>query len=262
MAFICLHLATMPGAAHGEPKLKRIVDGLTYNTNTSTLLAKAEWELEDQWSPYNGAECEGELYQTRGGAFFLVTTIHTKDADGEPRDKVELAPMTAERAQAWLLEGDVEVYRNPFGDPPEAEAEAETGATIYLRVPAALKRDADEAAREAELSGNAWALRCVERCLEGFPKEMTAIWSIARGLVAPWYGDKFGQDTELDSYKLTTAVKALDEIGDLVGSFARSRFGTDDLHQIPEADWFLCRPEGADLNRRFQPYPTDPYPTD
>src|SRR5262249_39513540 len=183
------------------------------------VLAKAEWELDDRWSPYNGAECKGELYQTRGGAFFLVTTIHTKDADGEPRHKVELAPMTAEGARAWLLEGDIEVYRNPFDDPPEAEAEAETGATIYIRVPAALKRDADEAAREAKLSGNAWALRCVERCLEGFPDEMTAIWSIARGLVAPWDSDKFGQDTELDSYKLTTAVEALDEIADLVESF-------------------------------------------
>ena len=240
--------------------MKRIVDGLTYNTDTSTLLAKAEWELDDQWSPYNGAECEGELYQTRGGAFFLVTTIHTKDADGEPRDKVEFAPMTAERAQAWLLEGDVEVYRNPFDDPPEAEAEAETGATIYIRVPAALKRDADEAAREAKLSGNSWALRCVERCLEGFPDEMTAIWSIARGLVAPWDSDKFGQDTMLDLYKLTTAVEALGEIADLVESFARRRFGTDDLSKITEADRFLFGPEGADLTRRFQPYP--PYPKD
>src|SRR6516162_2341299 len=56
---------------------------------------------------------------------------------------------------------------------------------------------------------------------------------------------------------LTTAVEALDEIADLVESFARSRFGTDDLSKITEADRFLCGPEGADLSRRFQPYPKD-----
>ena len=82
--------------------MKRIVDGLTYNTDTSTLLAKAEWEFNNQFSPYYGAECGGQLYQTRGGAFFLVTTIHVKDDDGELRDKVEFAAMTAERAQALL----------------------------------------------------------------------------------------------------------------------------------------------------------------
>jgi predicted HicB family RNase H-like nuclease len=152
-----------------EASMKRIVDGLTYNTDTSTLLARAEWE-PNQWSPYSGAECEGELYQTRGGAFFLVTTIHIpedRERGLEPRDKVEFAAMTAERAQAWMLEGDVEVYRNPFEEPPEAEAEPEGGATIYIRVPAALKRDVDEAAQEAKVSVNVWAMRCLERCLEG-----------------------------------------------------------------------------------------------
>src|SRR5262249_14689150 len=148
---------------------------------------------------------------------------------GEPRDKVDLEPMKAERAQAWLLERDVEVYRNPFEDPPEATAEAETGATIYIRVPASLKRDVDEAARDAKVSGNVWAMRCVERCLEGFPNELTAIWAIARGLTSPWQSDQGPEDAEFKSYKLTTAVQALEEIGDLVESFARKRFGTDDL---------------------------------
>jgi len=237
--------------------MKRIVDGLTYNTDTSTLLAKAEWEFNNQFSPYYGAECGGQLYQTRGGAFFLVTTIHVKDDDGELRDKVEFAAMTAERAQAWLLEGDVEVYRNPFEDPPEAAAEAEGGATIYIRVPAALKRDVDEAARKAEVSGNVWAMRCVEHCLEGFPDEMTAIWAIARGLTAPWSTDKPGEDAELDSYKLTTAVEALEEIGVLVEGFAKRRFGTDDLSKISGAEGFLIGQEGGDLSRRFQPYPKE-----
>jgi hypothetical protein len=226
--------------------MKRIVDGLTYNTDTSTLLAKAEWTLNDQWSPHQGAECEGELYQTRGGAFFLVTTIHTKTAEGEPRDKVELEPLSADRAQGWLLEGDVEVYRNPFEDPPEAAAETEAGATLYIRVPAALKRDVDEAAREAKVSGNAWALRCVERCLH-IPREMVAIFSIARGLTGGWSGDKPEPDPDLDTYKLTTAVGALEEIGDLVQAYAKRYFGTDDLSKIGG--------ESEAEDRRFRPYP-------
>ena len=235
--------------------MKRIINGLTFNTDTSILLAKAEWNLENQRSPYNGAKCEGRLYQTRGGAFFLVTIIHLANGNLELKEKVEFAPMTAERAQAWLLEGDVEVYRNHFEDPPEAAAETETGATIYIRVPPALKWDVDEAARKAEVSGNVWAMRCVERCLEGFPDEMTAIWAIARGLTAPWSSDKPGDDAELDSYKFATAVKALNEIGDLVEDFAKMRFGTDDLSKIFNAERFLDGPEGASLNRRFQPYP-------
>jgi len=42
--------------------------------------------------------------------------------------------------------GDVEVFNNPFDDSPEATAEAEPGATIYIRVPAVLKRRVEEAA--------------------------------------------------------------------------------------------------------------------
>ena len=40
-------------------------------------------------------------------------------------------------------------------------------------------------------------MRCVEHCLEGFPDEMTAIWSIARGLTAPWGSDK-NEDAEVE----------------------------------------------------------------
>src|SRR5262245_6190959 len=60
-------------------------------------------------------------------------------------------------AQAWLLKGQVNVYGNPFDDPPEAEAEAEPAATIYRRVPAALK-DVDAAAEKAGVSANVWTM--------------------------------------------------------------------------------------------------------
>jgi hypothetical protein len=58
------------------------------------------------WCQRAGCECEGELYQTRGGAFFLVTTTHIPETDDhDARDKVEFDPMTAKEAQDWMLEG-------------------------------------------------------------------------------------------------------------------------------------------------------------
>jgi hypothetical protein len=63
----------------------------------------------------------------------------------------------------WLpdgaVDGEVKVFSNPFEDPPEATAEPEPGATIYIRVPMALKRSVDEAARAANLSSNVWVMR-------------------------------------------------------------------------------------------------------
>jgi predicted HicB family RNase H-like nuclease len=97
----------------------------------------------------------------------VVTTTHILETrDSDARDKMEFAPMSPERAQAWLLEGDVEVFSNPFEDPPEAEAEEETAATVYTRMTSSLKRDVDAAAEKAGVSVNVWMTRCVEQCLK------------------------------------------------------------------------------------------------
>jgi HicB family len=149
-----------------EHIMKRIVNGLTYNTETSRLVAKSEWEVGDTNSPYYGMEREGELYQTRGGAFFLVTTTHVPETrDSEARDKVECDPLTSKRAQAWINDGDVEVFNNPFEEPPEATAEGETSGTIYARMTASLKRDVEAAAGKVGVSANVWVTRCLEQCL-------------------------------------------------------------------------------------------------
>jgi predicted HicB family RNase H-like nuclease len=153
--------------------MKRIVNGVTYNTATSTLLATFEWEHKD----HNGGVTEEGtdlLYQTRGGAFFLheEKTAYVWDENEREmrqRERNEFTPLSPEGAHKWMLEGDIEVLNNPFDDPPEAEAEAEAGATIYIRVPAALKRRVDEAAKAEGVSGNLWAMRCIERCLGAEP---------------------------------------------------------------------------------------------
>jgi predicted HicB family RNase H-like nuclease len=155
--------------------MKRIVNGVTYNTQTSTALAEKPW---GDASPDNTTENFGvdHLYQTRGGAFFLDEQVNCRLWDQNEREWTEredhsFRPISAEKAHEWLLEGEVEVFHNPFDDPPEATAEAEPGATIYLRVPAALKHRVDEAASAEKVSGNAWAMRCIERCLANSPKE-------------------------------------------------------------------------------------------
>jgi HicB family len=51
-------------------------------------------------------------------------------------------------------------------EPPEAAAEESPGSTLYIRVPTSLKNRIEALAKEADLSLNAWTMRCVERCAE------------------------------------------------------------------------------------------------
>lgn len=148
-----------------EMSMKRIVNGVTYNTETSTAVAKASWEGNE------GEQITGVLYQTRGGAFFVdreetKTVWNEREGKDEERITHSFEPLSAEQAHAWMMEGEVEVYHNPFDEPPEAEAEREAGATIYIRVPSSLKKSVDEAAQREHVSGNVWAMRCVQRCLQ------------------------------------------------------------------------------------------------
>jgi hypothetical protein len=149
--------------------MKRIIDGVTYNTATSTELARATWSEDNEGEIHAQA-----LYQTNKGAFFVHINIERQTWDARRQEHVtkefdEFVPKSPEEAHKWLMEGDTEVFHNPFDDPPEAAAEQEPGATIYIRVPASLKRRVEEASRETKLSGNVWAMRCVERCLDPNP---------------------------------------------------------------------------------------------
>ena len=136
--------------------MKRIIDGKTYNTETATKVAFAKVD-----QPYLETDEEHTLYMTRGGAFF----VHIRDPD-ENQDDIEI--LTEKKAQEWLLEGEVEVYNSPFPDPPEAAAEepSKPEATIFIRVPQSLKRKIDATAKAAGQSVNAWAMRCLEKCLD------------------------------------------------------------------------------------------------
>jgi hypothetical protein len=145
--------------------MKRIIDGVTYNTDTSTKLARSEYKTQ-----YNHATnpCVGLLYQTRGGAYFVHENIDLgrENAGDQNSFKDRFLALSIDEAQKWLVGGsEVEVFHNPFTDPPEAAAESEPSATIYMRVPVSLKKRLEEAANDEGLSGNSWAMRCMERCL-------------------------------------------------------------------------------------------------
>ena len=146
--------------------MKSIINGITYNTETATRLGRCRRAGSNESEKFVET-----LYQTHGGAFFIVEKCTTmewnrEEQEAEPRIRRTPKPISAQDAREWMLKGEVRVFQNPFGDPPEASAEAEPGATMYIRVPATLKRTADAAARDQNLSGNAWAMRCIERCLE------------------------------------------------------------------------------------------------
>jgi predicted HicB family RNase H-like nuclease len=143
--------------------MKRIIDGVTYNTDTSTRLAKSQYE-----TLYNheSCECEATLFQTRGGAFFVHEKVTLWDKDYEDEStKNRFHALSANEAQAWMMTGEVEVFHTPFGEPPEAEAETESSATLYIRVPVSLKQRLDLAAQKSKLSVNSFMIRCSEKCL-------------------------------------------------------------------------------------------------
>ncbi|MEQ9642527.1 MAG: hypothetical protein RIM84_21040 [Alphaproteobacteria bacterium] len=224
--------------------MKKIISGVTYNTDTSTPLGRSNWK------PNDATEIEEVLYQTRGGAFF-VDVVETKQVWVESwqamEERVEHAftPLSPEQAQKWMLEGEeVEVLHNPFEDPPEAAAESEPAATIYIRVPAALKRQVDEAARTAKQSGNVWAMRCVERCLE----ERSEV--ARRAFNIHWLATTFLAYDEPDAFSPDQWREALTEIveqcGQLWEESGQQQPITDEAlgHEIDTMNW----------EKRFQPY--------
>src|SRR5262245_10114383 len=112
--------------------MKRIIDGVTYNTETSTQIGRWAEEAGDD-SPTSQ---EVILYKTRGGVFFLHNheewTVKGEETDEwvtKKRDRFD--PMSREKAQDWMMNGDNEVLSDEFELPPEATVEEEPAGTIY-----------------------------------------------------------------------------------------------------------------------------------
>jgi hypothetical protein len=140
-------------------KMKRVVNGISYNTDTALRLG-FDREVEMQGPT--------TLYQTKGGAFFLQFEMETSVWNESSRANVTVKepifrPIGPGHAKDWLSEKGVEVFHNPFKDKLSDTSEREPGGTLAVRVPATLKRAVEQAAKNAGISGNAWTMRCIER---------------------------------------------------------------------------------------------------
>jgi len=150
---------------------KRIVNGVTYNTATSTLIAGRDgWDHDERQRPYQWTE---ELYQTRRGVFW---TLNIRAYQEERDDTWYIERLTRAQAEHWFVTREAvasdnsprkywQVYHNPFGERPEAEEEPDPSATAYFRLPASLKSAIEKAAERSQLSVNSWLLRCAEGCV-------------------------------------------------------------------------------------------------
>ena len=152
--------------------MKRIINGLTYNTETATKIAKYEYDHrpdQDEAGYYM-------LYRTPGKAFFLhfhrTVQMHDEtDGDGKSvRVTNDFSPMTWEEAHDWLLSGNFELFSDILGELPEASAEDNPGVTIYLRAPISFKEQIEAAAGAVGQSVNDWVLQCLKERLSETPK--------------------------------------------------------------------------------------------
>jgi hypothetical protein len=149
----------------GTASVKKIIDGVTYNTDTSTAVARWEGENPD------GHQTVDTLYQTHGGAFFIHSheTWAVKGEQGgwEERQRDLFDPYTRDAAEKWFLEGDVTVLSDDvFPEPPETEGGFTASTTIYLRIPTTLMQQIEARAKEQSQSVNVWAMRCLEKCAQ------------------------------------------------------------------------------------------------
>jgi predicted HicB family RNase H-like nuclease len=125
---------------------KRIINGKSYNTETSTLVHSV--------SARNDMVFDG-LYQTKHGAFFLYWYDEDREAGG-------IKPMSDDDAQRWLEKHDADavIIERYFGTFPEAGA---AESRITLRLPGNLYNRVAASAAAANLSMNTYLMRLLER---------------------------------------------------------------------------------------------------
>ncbi|WP_066922822.1 toxin-antitoxin system HicB family antitoxin [Methylobacterium sp. CCH5-D2] len=134
--------------------MKRILDGKTYNTETATMLAKAEQD---------GGHLHDTLYQTRHGAYFRH---HGDWSYGGPHEEMleDIEPLSPAQAQSWMEKHRfAHLIERHFGPQPEA-GEAESRVTV--RIPDSLKSRIEALASARGQSLNAWIMRCLESCAD------------------------------------------------------------------------------------------------
>ncbi len=155
-------------------QMKRIIDGVTYNTDTAMVVARSAWKEEASYGTPDTDHTD-ILYRTRGNAFFLVERREfvKKDRNEEWIDVQEhdFTPFTADEAREWTItSGQVEVVDcTIIGEPPEAEAHDLPSATIYFRLPSPLKARLESLASAKGISLNSLMMEGMQTYVETSP---------------------------------------------------------------------------------------------
>ena len=152
--------------------IKQVIDGKTYNTETARCLATVELMgyRTDQRGRFttNTPKKVGttSLYETRGGAYFLVRDYDPGagfypefDLVGQFRIHDHgVIPLKRKEALGWAESKalDLDEMFGKTGD--------QTGA-ILLRVPQTLKLAIEKFVAVAGVSTNTWLMRCAERAI-------------------------------------------------------------------------------------------------
>jgi hypothetical protein len=162
--------------------MKQIIDGKAYNTETASRIGSVQhpgwpYTLEQNirtvqmtaGPPPCKDAATSTLYQTRGGAYFLVREERkdfSAQVDNFGQSKAVfpgLYPLTRKEALTWAEQHfDTGKLEAMFGEFPEAGMKS---GTMLLRLPETLRRRMQAAAEEETQSLSAWGMRCMERCI-------------------------------------------------------------------------------------------------
>jgi hypothetical protein len=151
----CLHIPK-------RLEMKRIVDGKTYNTASSTIVAEGTYKDDDQ-----SLVIETTVFKNRSGVYFAVdaNTQGYRDRNGEAQERSwhQWDVLGDEATAAAYCEKNELTIFHGFDALPEADDAPDD--TIYVRVPRVLKLAVEAKAKAEDLSINAFAMRCLERCI-------------------------------------------------------------------------------------------------
>jgi hypothetical protein len=147
-------------------QVKRIVEGVLYDTEQATLIAENRYDGASDDDDYTEA-----LYRNANGVLFLAAEGGVESfygavlKGGKPSRGYEIIPLTASEARRWLEDHDhMAEIEALFGPVPQA---GEQAVSIDFSVPPTLKSAIDLAAAKDKQSVNDWLTRLVEQELNG-----------------------------------------------------------------------------------------------
>ena len=136
--------------------LKRVINGISYNTETSMKVAGTTFNAYDA-DPYGLTR--DELFKTRYGAYFILSHL-----GWDFEEPLKIIPMEPDEAKHWLeknLPTRPDILEFEFGRQSEV---GEDESRFTLRMPLTLKMRLDLLAKARKQSMNAWIIRCIENC--------------------------------------------------------------------------------------------------